>query len=93
MDSVVLVTFKLKGVPIPIKIASTNEPSRDQIAKKISDLARGYDLDGEIQFKKLLMENGHKMYIYEIGDKKCIVMVERLEKIQEFEQIGSQHLP
>lgn len=89
MESVILVTFKIKGIPIPIKIASTNEPSRDQIVKKISDLASGYDLSGEIQFKKLLKENGHKMYIYEIGDRKCMVMVERLEKIKEFEEIDT----
>ena len=67
MDSVILVTFKIKGIPIPIKIASTNEPSREQLLKKISDLAKGYNLLGEIQFKKLLKESGHKMYIYEIG--------------------------
>jgi phage regulator Rha-like protein len=89
LESVVLVTFKIKGIPIPIKIASTNEPSREQILKKISDLANGYDLSGEIQFKKLLKENGHKMYIYEIGDRKCMVLVERLEKIKEFEEISS----
>jgi hypothetical protein len=87
LESVILVTFKIKGIPIPIKIASTNEPSRDQIVKKISDLASSYDLSGEIQFKKLLKENSHKMYIYEIGDRKCMVMVERLEKIKEFEEI------
>lgn len=89
MDSVILVTFKIKGIPIPVKIASTNEPTREQILKKISDLAKGYDLIGEIQFKKLLKENGHKMYIYEIGDRKCMVLVERLEKIKEFEKIGT----
>lgn len=89
MESVVLVTFKIKGIGIPIKIASTNEPSRDQILKKISDLASGYGLIGEVQFKKLLKENGHKMYIYEIGDRKCMVLVERLEKIKEFEEIGT----
>jgi hypothetical protein len=89
LDSVILVTFKIKGMPIPIKIASTNEPSREQILKKVSDLAKGYDLIGEIQFKKLLKENDQKMYIYEIGDRKCIVLVERLEKIKEFEEIGS----
>lgn len=89
MDSVILVTFKIKGIPIPIKIASTNEPTREQIQKKITDLANGYDLSGEIQFKKLLKENGHKMYIYEIGDKKCMVLVEKLEKIKEFEEIDS----
>ncbi|RSD26092.1 hypothetical protein [Mesobacillus subterraneus] len=89
MDSVILVTFKIKGIPIPIKIASTNEPTREQILKKISDLANGYDLTGEIQFKKLLKENGHKMYIYEIGNRKCMVLVERLEKIKEFEEISS----
>lgn len=89
MDSVILVTFKIKGIPIPIKIASTNEPNREQIFKKITDLANGYDLSGEIQFKKLLKENGHKMYIYEIGDKKCMVLVERLEKIKEFEEIDT----
>lgn len=89
MDSVILVTFKIKGIPIPIKIASTNEPTREQILKKITDLANGYDLSGEIQFKKLLKENGHKMYIYEIGDKKCMVLVEKLEKIKEFEEIDS----
>ncbi|MGV2939016.1 hypothetical protein AB5I83_05450 [Mesobacillus sp. LC4] len=89
MDSVILVTFKIKGIPIPIKIASTNEPTREQILKKITDLANGYDLSGEIQFKKLLKENGHKMFIYEIGDKKCMVLVEKLEKIKEFEEIDS----
>lgn len=89
MDSVILVTFKIKGIPIPIKIASTNEPTREQILKKVTDLANGYELSGEIQFKKLLKENGHKMYIYEIGDRKCMVLVERLEKIKEFEEIGS----
>lgn len=89
MDSVILVTFKIKGIPIPIKIASTNEPTREQILKKITDLANGYDLSGEIQFKKLLKENGHKMYIYEIGDKKCMVLVEKLEKIKEFEEIDT----
>ena len=89
MDSVILVTFKIKGIPIPIKIASTNEPTREQILKKITDLANGYDLSGEIQFKKLLKENGHKMYIYEIGDKKCMVLVEKLEKIKELEEIDS----
>jgi len=89
LDSVILVTFKIKGIPIPIKIASTTEPSKDQILKKITDLANGYDLSGQIQFKKLLKEHGHKMYIYEIGDKKCIVLVERLEKIKEFEEMGS----
>ncbi|WLR57111.1 hypothetical protein LC048_09715 [Mesobacillus subterraneus] len=89
MESVVLVTFKIKGIPIPIKIASTNEPSREQILKKISDFANGYDLSGEIQFRKLLKENGHKMYIYEIGERKCMVLVERLEKIKEFEEISS----
>ena len=89
MDSVILVTFKIKGIPIPIKIASTNEPTREQILKKILDLAKGYNLIGEIQFKKLLKENGHKMYIYEIGDRKCMVLVERLEKIKEFEEIGT----
>lgn len=89
MDSVILVTFKIKGIPIPVKIASTNEPTREQILKKISDLAKGNDLIGEIQFKKLLKENGHKMYIYEIGDRKCMVLVERLEKIKEFEKIGT----
>ncbi|MBT2644128.1 hypothetical protein J7I80_17935 [Bacillus sp. ISL-41] len=89
MDSVILVTFKIKGIPIPIKIASTNEPTREQILKKITDLANGYDLSGEIQFKKLLKENGHKMYIYEIGDRKCVVLVEKLEKIKEFEEINT----
>jgi phage regulator Rha-like protein len=89
LDSVILVTFKIKGIPIPIKIASTNEPSREQILKKILDLAQVYNLIGEIQFKKLLKENGHKMYIYEIGDRKCMVLVERLEKIKEFEEIGT----
>lgn len=89
MDSVILVTFKIKGIPIPIKIASTKEPSREQILKKVTDLAKGYDLIGEIQFKKLLKENGHKMYIYEIGDRKCMVLVERLEKIKEFEELGT----
>jgi phage regulator Rha-like protein len=89
LDSVILVTFKIKGIPIPIKIASTNEPTREQILKKITDLANGYDLSGEIQFKKLLKENGHKMYIYEIGEKKCMVLVEKLEKIKEFEEIDS----
>lgn len=89
MDSVILVTFKIKGIPIPIKIASATEPSREQIVKKISDLAKGYDITGEIQFKKLLKENGHKMYIYRIGDRKCMVLVERLEKIKEFEDLDS----
>ncbi|WNF20869.1 hypothetical protein [Mesobacillus jeotgali] len=89
MDSVILVTFKIKGIPIPIKIASTNEPTREQILKKVTDFANGYDLSGEIQFKKLLKENDHKMYIYEIGDKKCMVLVEKLEKIKEFEEIDS----
>ncbi|WP_210366822.1 hypothetical protein [Bacillus sp. REN3] len=89
MDSVIIVTFKIKGIPIPIKIASSNEPSKDQIQKKITDLAKGYDLIGEIQFKKLLKEKGQKMYIYEIGGRKCIVLVERLEKIKEFEEISS----
>ncbi len=89
MDSVILVTFKIKGIPIPIKIASTNEPTREQILKKITDLANGYDLSGDIQFKKLLKENGHKMYIYEIGDRKCMVLVEKLEKIKEFEEIDT----
>jgi phage regulator Rha-like protein len=89
LDSVILVTFKINGIPIPIKIASTNEPTREQILKKISDLAKGYDLTGEIQFKKLLKESGQKMYIYEIGDRKCMVLVEWLEKIKEFEEIGT----
>jgi len=89
LDSVIIVTFKIKGIPIPIKIASSNEPSKDQIQKKITDLAKGYDLIGEIQFKKLLKEKGQKMYIYEIGGRKCIVLVERLEKIKEFEEISS----
>ena len=89
MDNVILVTFKMKGIPIPIKIASAIEPSRDQIMKKLSDLAKGYDLNGEIQFKKLLKENDQKMYIYEIGDRKCMVLVEKLEKIKEFERLDT----
>lgn len=89
MDSVILVTFRIKGIPLPIKIASANEPSRDQITKKVSDLAKGYDFIGDIQFKKLLKENDQKMYIYEIGERKCMVLVEKLEKIKKFDELES----
>ncbi|WP_174731231.1 hypothetical protein [Mesobacillus harenae] len=87
MDSVILVTIRVKGMQLPIKIASKIEPTKDQIYKKISDLAKAQELTGEIQFKKLIQEKGQKMYIYKIGERRCVVIVEKLQKIIQFEEL------
>lgn len=87
METVILVTFKITGLASPpIQVASVHEPSRDHIYEKLEELAREHRLYGEIQFKKLLQEKGHKMYIYQIGDHKCMVLVEKLEKVIEFDK-------
>ncbi|KKK37873.1 hypothetical protein WQ57_11900 [Mesobacillus campisalis] len=85
METVTIVTFKVKGLPEPIKIASQYEPSINQIGKMISDIVKANNMSGDIQFKKFLQENGQKMFIYEIGGTKCVVLVEKLEKVIEFE--------
>jgi hypothetical protein len=85
LDTVIIVTIKVKGLPVPIKIASQAEPSISQIYKMIADLAKKHDITGDIQFMKILQENEQKMYIYEIGNQKCVVLIEKLEKVIEFE--------
>jgi hypothetical protein len=85
LETVIIVTFKIKGLPLPIKIASQKEPSINQIYKMISDIVEANDFSGEIQFKKFLQESGQKMFIYEIGERKCVVLVEKLEKVIEFD--------
>jgi hypothetical protein len=85
LETVTIITFKVKGLPEPIKIASQYEPSINQVGKMISDIVKTNSLSGEIQFKKFLQENGQKMFIYEIGERKCVVLVEKLEKVIEFE--------
>mgnify|MGYP005828127065 CR=1 FL=1 len=85
METVIIVTFKVKGLPVPIKIASPTEPTISQIYKMIADIVKTNNLDGDVQFKKILQENEQKMYIYEIGTRKCVVLVEKLEKVIEFQ--------
>ncbi|PLR91157.1 hypothetical protein [Bacillus sp. T33-2] len=86
MDTVILVTFRVNGLPIKIKIASESEPSTDQLYAKIQDIANVYKINGEIHLKKVLHEKGNKMYIYHIGENKCVVLVEKLEKIMELDK-------
>ena len=86
METVVIITFKIKGFPEPIKIASQNEPQLHQITTMLSELAETKAIDGEIKFKKLLKDHGQKMFIYEIGDRKCVVIVEKLERIMHFDR-------
>lgn len=85
LDTVIIVTIKVKGLPVPIKIASQTEPSISQVYKMIADLAKKNDITGDIQFVKVLQENEQKMYIYEIGNHKCVVLIEKLEKVIQFE--------
>ncbi|SFA86219.1 MULTISPECIES: hypothetical protein [unclassified Bacillus (in: firmicutes)] len=87
MDTVTLVTFRIKGLLTPIKIASKMAPSQEQIHKKLLDIKQKHQLEGELEFKKLVQEKGKKMYIYKIGDSRCVVMVEKLQKIIEFDSI------
>ncbi len=84
LETVIIVTIKVKGLPVPIKIASQTEPTISQIYKMIADLAEKNDITGDIKFKKILQENEQKMYIYEIGNQKCVVLIEKLEKVIEF---------
>jgi hypothetical protein len=85
LDTVIIVTIKVKGLPVPIKIASQTEPPISQVYKMIADLAKKNDITGDIQFVKVLQENEQKMYIYEIGNQKCVVLIEKLEKVIQFE--------
>ncbi|WP_071459765.1 hypothetical protein [Bacillus massilinigeriensis] len=85
MDTVILITFKIPGFDaIPTQIASVYEPSKEQIMEKLVNLAKDFQIEGTIRFKKLLQEKGQKMYIYFIDDHKCVVFVEKLEKVIEF---------
>ncbi|MCM3584323.1 hypothetical protein M3182_01030 [Mesobacillus maritimus] len=90
MDKVIIVTFRVKGLPVPIKIASQIEPTINQIMKMVSELAVKNQLEGDIQFRKFLQEKEQKMYIYDIGNRKCMVLVEKLEKVMEFESEKSE---
>jgi hypothetical protein len=85
LETVIIVTVKVNGLPAPIKIASQMEPSMDQIEAMVIDLVEKFQLSGEVQFKKRLEENEQKMYIYEIAGRKCLVLVEKLAKVIEFE--------
>ncbi|OCA90721.1 hypothetical protein A8F94_02260 [Bacillus sp. FJAT-27225] len=85
METVILTTYKIPGIPMPIKIASTIEPKKEQIYNKLIDLLNQYNIEGEIQFRKLLVEKENSMYIYELGDKRCMVLIEKLEKVKEFD--------
>ncbi|ALC90312.1 hypothetical protein AM500_11345 [Bacillus sp. FJAT-18017] len=85
METVILTTYKIPGLPMPIKIASTIEPKKEQIYNKLIELLNQYNIEGDIQFKKLLVENENSMYIYELGEKRCMVLVEKLEKVKEFD--------
>jgi len=85
LETVIIATIKVRGLPVPIKIASQTEPTISQIYKMIADLAQKNDIPGDIKFKKILQENEQKMYIYEIGNQKCVVLIEKLEKVIEFE--------
>lgn len=85
METVILVTYKIPGIPMPIKIASTIEPKKEQIHNKLLELMEEYHISGEIQFRKLLVEKENSMYIFELGEKRCMVLVEKLEKIIEFD--------
>jgi hypothetical protein len=87
VETVVLVTFRISGLLTPVKIASKTAPNQDQIYKKILDMVKDYNLSGEVQFKKLIQEKGKKMYIYQIAERRCVVIVEKLQKIIEFETI------
>ncbi|WP_043933798.1 hypothetical protein [Bacillus sp. EB01] len=85
METVILTTYKIPGLPMPIKIASTIEPKKEQIYNKLIELLNQYNIEGDIQFKKLLVEKENSMYIYELGEKRCMVLVEKLEKVKEFD--------
>ncbi|RHW42165.1 hypothetical protein D1B31_05895 [Neobacillus notoginsengisoli] len=85
METVILVTYKIPGIPMPIKIASTIEPNKEQIHNKLLELMEENHINGDIQFRKLLVEKENSMYIFELGEKRCMVLVERLEKIIEFD--------
>lgn len=85
LNTVIIVTVKVNGFPAPIKIASQIEPNMDQINTMVVDLAVKYSVSGKVQFKKFLEEHEQKMYIYEIGDRKCVVLVEKLAKVIEFD--------
>ncbi|WP_059170676.1 hypothetical protein [Bacillus sp. FJAT-27445] len=85
MDTVILVTYKIPGMPMPIKIASTIEPNKEQIYHKLTELVKENSIEGDIQFRKLLVEKENSMYIFELGDKRCMVLVEKLAKIKEFD--------
>ncbi|MBM4761904.1 hypothetical protein [Bacillus sp. B15-48] len=84
MDTVIIVTLKVNGLPAPIKIASQQEPTIQQIYKMIVDIVEQNDMSRDIQFKKFLQENEQKMYVYEIGERKCVVLVEKLAKVIDF---------
>jgi hypothetical protein len=85
LETVILTTYKIPGLPMPIKIASTIEPKKEQIYNKLIELLNQYNIEGDIQFKKLLVEKENSMYIYELGEKRCMVLVEKLEKVKEFD--------
>ncbi|WP_409270250.1 hypothetical protein V1499_12510 [Neobacillus sp. SCS-31] len=85
MDTVILVTYKIPGMPMPIKIASTIEPNKEQIFHKLTELVKENNMEGDIQFRKLLVEKENSMYIFELDGKRCMVLVEKLAKIKEFD--------
>lgn len=84
LDTVIIVTLKVTGLSDPIKIASQTEPAIDQIDQMVVDLVKKNKISGEIHFEKSLQENQQKMYVYKIGQKKCVVLVEKLAKVKEF---------
>ncbi|WML48733.1 hypothetical protein RCG23_00875 [Neobacillus sp. PS3-34] len=87
METVTLVTFKVKGLFSPIKMALKMAPSQEQIYKKILGIMKDHNISGEVQFKRLVQDKGKKMYIYHIGETKCVVMIEKLQKVIEFQEI------
>jgi DNA-binding transcriptional regulator WhiA len=87
MEKVVLIQFLVQGIDqkLPLHIVSKNEPNKNQILEKIMELVNHYDLSTEVHYEKFLQEKSQKVYVYKIGDKSCVVIVERIE-VMEFQK-------
>jgi hypothetical protein len=84
MKTIVLVQFIVDGLQqkLPFQIAAKNEPNKNQILEKIMEIVEHYDLSKEVQFEKFTQEKGQKIYLFKIGEKSCIVIVDRLDIIE-----------
>lgn len=82
LKTVVLITFMIKGISIPIHITSKNEPNKLQIIETIKDITEHFEISGAIIEDGFNQKKGMKIYKFIIGDKNCVVSVERLDLIE-----------